>query len=325
MLKAKWPSNQSTLARLSNVPNTNDAQAAKSRSWIFNYFGAGLIWGSSFFFIEFANASLSPIGLAFWRCVLGATTLFIVLKIRKIAIRKDIKFFLLCFIVGLFNTAIPFVLFAFGGHHVSSAFSGMANAITPIATIIALLTVFRGEKVSRNQIIGLLIGVVGVLTLIGVWEGIKTDSWLAVAGIVFAATCYGFGGPYIRKFIEPRGHPLEVAAFGQIAAASLLLLPVYLTQPLTTGPFTWQSTSALLVLGIFGTGIAYTMYYPLLRQVGSAVSSTVTLMAPLVAVTLGVAVLGEKLSWFEPIGGFIILIGAAIAQGLFRRRKSLAL
>ena len=308
------------------MPKTNEVgRPGKSRSWLFNYFGAGLIWGSSFFFIEFANASLSPIGLAFWRCVLGAATLYLVLRIKKISIRKDLKFFLLCFALGLFNTAIPFTLFAFGGHHVSSAFSGMANAITPIATIIALLTVFRGEKVSRNQIFGLFVGVVGVLTLIGVWQGIQTDSWVAVVGIVFAATCYGFGGPFIRRFIEPRGHPLEVAAFGQIAAAATLLLPVYLTQPLTTGPFTWQSTGALLVLGIVGTGIAYTMYYPLLRQVGSAVSSTVTFLAPLVAVTLGVLVLGETLSWYEPVGGFIILLGGAIAQGLFRRRKSLAM
>ncbi len=307
------------------MPKTNDAKASKSRSWLFNYLGAGLIWGSSFFFIEFANASLSPIGLAFWRCVLGASTLYIVLRLRKIRIRKDIRFFLLCFAVGAFNTALPFTLFSFGGHHVSSAFSGMANAITPIATIIALLTVFRSEKVSRDQIIGLLVGVVGVLVLVGIWQGIQTDSWIAVVGIVIASSLYGFGGPFIRKFIEPRGHPLEVAAFGQIAAAAILLLPIYLTQPLTTGPFTFESLSSILVLGIFGAGLAYTMYYPLLRQVGSAVSSTVTLMAPLVAVTLGVAVLGEKLHWFEPVGGFIILIGAAIAQGLFRRRKSLAM
>jgi drug/metabolite transporter (DMT)-like permease len=144
-------------------------------------------------------------------------------------------------------------------------------------------------------------------------------------GIIIASSLYGFGGPFIRKYVEPRGHPLEVAAFGQIAAAAVLLLPVYLTQPPTTGPFTLESTLSILALGIFGTGIAYTMYYPLLRQVGSAVSSTVTLMAPVVALTLGVLVLGEQLHWFEPIGGLIILIGGAIAQGLFRRRKSLAM
>ncbi len=264
-------------------------------------------------------------GVAFWRCLLGAITLFTFIKIRKISFRRDRKLLLLSFAVGAFNTALPFALFAYGEHHVSSAFAGMANAITPIATVIALLTVFRGEHVTRNQIIGLLVGVVGVLTLIGVWEGITTDSWLAVAGIVIAATCYGFGGPFIRKFIQPLGHPLEVAAFGQIAGATILLAPLYFTGELTTAPITMQSVGAIAVLGIFGTGIAYTLYYPLLKQVGSAVSSSVTLITPLVAVTLGVLVLGEQLQSYEPVGGFIVIIGAAIAQGIFRRRKTYAM
>lgn len=80
-----------------------------------------------------------------------------------------------------------------------------------------------------------------------------------------------------------------------------------------------------MVLGIFGTAIAYTLYYPLLKQVGSAISSSVTLLTPLIAVSLGIIVLGEKLNWYEPVGGLIILLGAAVAQGIFRRRKTLAM
>jgi len=308
------------------VSNSNEVgRPGKSRSWLFNYFGAGLIWGSSFFFIEFANQSFSPIGLAFWRCFLGATTLLIIVLWRKIDMRRDGKLFLFSFIVGAFNTALPFALFSYGEHHVSSSFAGMANAITPIATVIALLTVFRHERVTRNQIIGLGVGVLGVLTLIGVWQGIETDSWFAVMAVVIAATCYGFGGPFIRRFITPLGHPLEVAAFGQIAGATILLAPLYFTQPLLTGPINPQSLGALLALGIMGTGIAYILYYPLLKQVGSAVSSSVTLITPLVAVTLGVLFLGEELQWYEPVGGLIILLGAAIAQGLLRPKKDLAL
>jgi drug/metabolite transporter (DMT)-like permease len=308
------------------VSNSNEVgRPGKSRSWLFNYFGAGLIWGSSFFFIEFANQSFSPIGLAFWRCFLGATTLLIIVLWRKIDMRRDGKLFLFSFIVGAFNTALPFALFSYGEHHVSSSFAGMANAITPIATVIALLTVFRHERVTRNQIIGLGVGVLGVLTLIGVWQGIETDSWFAVMAVVIAATCYGFGGPFIRRFITPLGHPLEVAAFGQIAGATILLAPLYFTQPLLTGPINPQSLGALLALGIMGTGIAYILYYPLLKQVGSAISSSVTLITPLVAVTLGVLFLGEELKWYEPLGGLIILLGAAIAQGLLRPKKDLAL
>jgi drug/metabolite transporter (DMT)-like permease len=295
------------------------------RSWIFNYFGSGIIWGSSFFFIAIANTSLPPIGLAFWRCLLGATTLYIIMLIRGKKFPKSAKFFWLTFAVGSFNTALPFALFSFGEHHVSSAFAGMANAITPVATVIALLTIFRSEKVTRNQIIGLLIGVVGVLTLIGVWDGIKTDSWYGVLAVVIAASCYGFGGPFIRRFIQPMNQPFEVAAFGQIAGATIVLAPFYFSQPLTTGAFTFQSVGAVMVLGIFGTAIAYTLYYPLLKQVGSAISSSVTLLTPLIAVSLGIIVLGEKLNWYEPVGGLIILLGAAVAQGIFRRRKTLAM
>jgi drug/metabolite transporter (DMT)-like permease len=82
---------------------------------------------------------------------------------------------------------------------------------------------------------------------------------------------------------------------------------------------------SVAVLGIFGTGIAYTLYYPLLKQVGSAVSSSVTLMTPLIAVTLGVLLLNEKLKWYEPVGGLIIIFGAAVAQGIFKRRKNYAM
>lgn len=308
------------------MPQTNEVgRPGKSRSWLFNYFGAGLIWGSSFFFIEFANQSLSPIGLAFWRCFFGSITLLLIILWRKIRIRRDGKLFLYSFIVGAFNTAIPFALFAFGEHHVSSAFAGMANAITPVATVIALLTVFRHERVTRNQIIGLGIGVIGVLTLIGAWRGIETDSWLAVVAVVLAATCYGFGGPFIRRFISPLGHPLEIAAFGQISGATILLAPFYFTTPLLQAPLNFQSGGAVFILGVMGTGIAYTLYYPLLKQVGSAISSSVTLITPLIAVSLGVLFLGEQLQWYEPVGGMIILLGAAIAQGLLRSRKTMAL
>ena len=80
-----------------------------------------------------------------------------------------------------------------------------------------------------------------------------------------------------------------------------------------------------MILGVMGTGIAYTLYYPLLKQVGSAISSSVTLITPLIAVTLGVLFLGEQLKWYEPVGGVIILLGAAIAQGLLGSKKAMAL
>jgi drug/metabolite transporter (DMT)-like permease len=198
----------------------------------------------------------------------------------------------------------------------------MANALTPVATVIALLTVFRSEKVTGNQIAGLFVGAIGVLVLVGIWQGFESDSLWAVIAVILAPILYGFGGPFIKRFIEPMNQEPEVAAFWQILGATIIMIPFYLTQPLLTGPITAASLGSTLMLGIFGTAIAYTLYYPLLKQVGSAVSSAVTFLIPLVAVTLGVLALGENLHWYEIAGGMIILLGAAIAQGLFGRKKT---
>jgi len=294
----------------------------RGRSWIFNFFGAGIIWGSSFYFMIFANQSLPPIGVAFWRCFFGALTLFIIIKLRKMELKFNKRLIVFAFIVGAINNAIPFTLFAYGEHHVSSAFAGMANALTPVATVIALLTVFRSEKVTGNQIAGLFVGAIGVLVLVGIWQGFESDSLWAVIAVILAPILYGFGGPFIKRFIEPMNQEPEVAAFWQILGATIIMIPFYLTQPLLTGPITAASLGSTLMLGIFGTAIAYTLYYPLLKQVGSAVSSAVTFLIPLVAVTLGVLALGENLHWYEIAGGMIILLGAAIAQGLFGRKKT---
>jgi drug/metabolite transporter (DMT)-like permease len=74
----------------------------------------------------------------------------------------------------------------------------------------------------------------------------------------------------------------------------------------------------MLALGILGTGLAYVMYYRLLAQVGSAIGSAVTYMSPIVGVILGVLLLGEQITWNEPIGAAVILFGAAVAQGRIR-------
>jgi drug/metabolite transporter (DMT)-like permease len=293
----------------------------QSRSWVINYLGAGLIWGSSFFFIRLANPALPPVGLAFWRTLIGAITLFVVILIRRIDLRRDFKMLGYSMFLGGFNVAIPFALFAYAEHYVSSAFAGMMNAFTPVATVLALLFIFRGEKVSGRQIVGLAVGIVGVLTLMGIWNGFAATSIVGVVAVAIAALLYGIGGPFIRKYVEPLGHDIEVAAFGQMASAAVLLSPFYFAGPLTTGPIDGTVAISVLSLGMLGSGIAYLFFYPLLKQVGSAVASTVTLVVPLVAVTLGVLVLGETLSINEPIGGLVILLGAAIAQGLVRLPK----
>lgn len=294
----------------------------KSSNWLLNYIVLGIIWGSSFFFIMLALRTLPPIGVAFWRTAIGAATLAVILVIQKVAIPKSLKQWLLLWVSGLLMSGIPAVLFGFAEQHVSSALASIINASTPVFTVLAIMIAFRAEKPKPQVLVGLGLGLVGVFVVLGIWQGFGENDPLAVGALLLAVTFYGFGSPFVRRFIEPMKIDSKTAVFGQVSTSAVSLLPFYLAGPLTIGPATAESVSGMLALGVLGTGLAYVLYYRLLATVGSPIASAVTYVTPVVGVAIGVVVLHESISWHEPVGALIIILGAAVAQG--RLNKFLA-
>ena len=291
----------------------------KSSNWLLNYTVLGIIWGSSFFFIMLALETLPPIGIAFWRTAIGAATLGVILVIQKVSPPKSLKQWGLLWVSGLLMSGIPAVLFAFAEQHVSSALASIINASTPVFTVLAIMIAFRAEKPKPQVLVGLGVGLVGVFVVLGIWQGFGDNDPLAVGALILAVTLYGFGSPFVRRFIEPMKIDSKTAVFGQVSTSALSLLPLYLFGPLTIGPATVTSIGGMLALGILGTGIAYVLYYRLLATVGSPIASAVTYITPVVGVAIGVSLLHESISWHEPVGAAVIILGAAVAQGRFNR------
>jgi drug/metabolite transporter (DMT)-like permease len=291
----------------------------KSSNWLLNYIVLGIIWGSSFFFIMLALRTLPPIGVAFWRTAIGAATLAVILVIQKVAVPKSLKQWLLLWVSGLLMSGIPAVLFGFAEQHVSSALASIINASTPVFTVLAIMIAFRAEKPKPQVLAGLGMGLIGVFVVLGIWQGFGENDPLAVGALLLAVTCYGFGSPFVRRFIEPMKIDSKTAVFGQVSTSAVSLLPFYLAGPLTIGPASVESISGMLALGVLGTGLAYVLYYRLLATVGSPIASAVTYVTPVVGVAIGVAVLHESISWHEPVGALVIILGAAVAQGRFNR------
>lgn len=286
------------------------------KPWLAMYSISGLIWGGSFLFIELALSFLTPIGVAFWRTAFGAIAMFIAMVIFRTKFPTSLAIWRKMATAGLFMSAIPFVLFAYAQTYVTSALASIINAVTPIATVVVMLIAFRSEKLRPHVVVGLLVGLVGVLIVLGVWQGFGENEPLAILALFVAITCYGVGTPYVRKYIAPHNLPTEVSVFGQIGTASVILLPVYLVSgPLFIASPTPQALLAILAVGAFGSGVAYLLYYKVLNVVGSAIASSVTYITPMIAVILGVLLLNEKLHWYEPVGGLIVILGAAISQG----------
>jgi drug/metabolite transporter (DMT)-like permease len=291
----------------------------KSSNWLLNYIVLGIIWGSSFFFIMLALRTLPPIGVAFWRTAIGAATLAIILVIQKVSIPRSLKQWLLLWVSGLLMSGIPAVLFGFAEQHVSSALASIINASTPVFTVLAIMIAFRAEKPKPQVLVGLGMGLIGVFVVLGIWQGFGDNDPLAVGALLLAVTFYGFGSPFVRRFIEPMKIDSKTAVFGQVSTSAISLLPFYVAGPLTIGPASIESVSGMLALGVLGTGLAYVLYYRLLATVGSPIASAVTYMTPVVGVAIGVAVLHESISWHEPVGALVIILGAAVAQGRFNK------
>jgi drug/metabolite transporter (DMT)-like permease len=301
--------------------------ATARKPWVAMYTVAGLIWGASFLFIEYALTALSPIGVAFWRTTFGALAMLIAILIYRSKLPTSFDVWKKMTIAGLFMSSVPFTLIAYAQTYVSSALASILNAVTPIATVIVMLIAFRSEKVKAHVVVGLFVGLAGVLVILGVWQGFGDNEPLAIVAILVAIFCYGIGTPYVRKNITPLGYATEVSVLGQIGTASLTLLPVYLLSgPLITSDPTLIAIVSIVILGALGSGVAYLLFYKVLDVVGSAIAASVTYITPIIAVVLGVVLLNEQLHWYEPVGGIIVILGAAISQGsilsLFKGKQS---
>lgn len=273
-----------------------------------------LIWGSSFLFTELSLRFLPFYGVAFWRTFLGGLAMFGLVFLLKLQLPKGTQWLHL-WVAGVLMSAIPFSLFSFAQQSTTSSLAAIIGAATPMFTLLAILTIYRTEKVTVIATIGLVVGLIGVAITLGVWEGFGQNDPLAIGALVMATISYGIGGPYIRKFITPMGLSGTSSAAAQVFTSAITLLPFYLLPgPLITGAPSIESMLAILALGILGSGFAYRLFHDVIKAAGSTVASTVTFTNPVLATIWGILLLGEELHWYEPIGGAVVILGAWLAQ-----------
>jgi len=282
----------------------------------------GIVWGSSFLFMKVALTGLAPGQVAWGRLVLGALTLGAFMLLRRESLpRRPIIWFHLA-VVGIVFCVLPFLLFSWAQQHVTSGLASIYNATTPIMTAVMAWAVFRVESLKPVQITGIVLGILGVLVIVGPWQGLDLDqSLVAQFAILGATACYGVGLAYMRRFLANSGLSPLSFAFTYIALAATVML--VLTPVIAVGPIEWSPwvLASMLMLGCLGTGVAYIWNQNALRAWGPTRASTVTYITPVVGVVLGMVVLGEPLAWNEPVGALIVFLGILLAQDRLRRRR----
>lgn len=274
----------------------------------------GFLWGASFLFMRIAGPEFGAFALVEVRVAIAAAVLLPLLLIRGQG--KDItKNWLPLGILGIHNTALPFLLLTWATLFLSAGIAGILNATAPIfAAIIAWL--WLGERLTISRSAGLLVGTVGVWLLVRDKVGASMgDTTLAVIAALGGAFLYGTGGNFTRRYAS-HIKPLAVATGSQIGA-TLVLLPVAI--------MTWPETSisstawaAAIIMGLFSTALAYILYFRLIANTGPTNAITVTYLIPLFAMILGAVVIDEPITVSMLVGCAVILLGTALATGLLR-------
>lgn len=295
----------------------------RTKQWIF-FALLSLAWGASFLFIKLALDDLSPLMIGFVRLVIASAAMWIIAAATGRRPRFGRRTWLTLAAMGLFNNSLAFVLIPWGEQYISSSLAAILNSTVPLFTVVLAHFVVTDERLSNRRVGGLVIGFSGVVVLMVPQSGGSDlgnlDSLLGSLAIVAASACYAIATVIGRRNLRSEQPVLTSAT--QLTFGALWLLPVVLLSgDLLMLPdvsiFTWLS---MLWLGAIGSGLAYLLYFTLLREIGATQVVVVTYVLPFIGVALGVLVLNEPLRWSMIAGLGLILAGLIAINGVPGRR-----
>jgi drug/metabolite transporter (DMT)-like permease len=273
-----------------------------------------LIWGSAFLWIKLADRGFSPVEVTLARLAMGAAVLFAIVFVRREKIPRSLPLWTHIAVAALFANAVPYLLFAVAEQTVNSSTAGIINATTPLWTVVLALAVRHQKTVTSWQAAGLIVGFAGTVLIFSPW---RTASGLASAGgleCLAASISYAISYIYMDRFLARRGLSAIMLSACQLAAASVMLAIALAVSGVQSPHVTAESVAALVVLGIIGTGFAYVLNYQIITSEGATIASTVTYLLPVVAIVLGVLVLGESITALILVGIALVLAGVALTR-----------
>ena len=277
------------------------------RGWTL-FAAMSVAWGVPYLFIKIAvDDGLSP-GFVAWSRVALAALVLLPVALRSGALRGLPLGWLVAFAIT--EISIPFPLIGFGETRVSSSLAAILIASLPLMVTFLALRFDRSERPTRTRLLGMLVGLAGVAALVGIDIG-GTGSELIGAGAILVATMGYACGPLIVKRQLSDADPLGPVTAAMAIAAIILL-------PFGIGDFPSQTPSgeallAVVVLGLVCSATAFLVFFRLIAEVGPSRATVITYVNPVVALALGVAILGESITAGAVAGLLLILAGSWLA------------
>lgn len=276
------------------------------RGWVL-FWSLALIWGLPYLFIKVAVADLSPTVVVFGRVALGALLLLPVAAARGQlgALRPYLPWVLTFAVVEI---AIPFWMLGWAETRISSSLAALLVAGVPIVSAVLARALGLDDRLTGMRVVGLGVGIVGVACLVGL--DVRGGQWLAVAAVGLTVLGYACG-PIIASTRLAGAPSLAVTAVA-LGFNGVWYAPFAWAQR-PAAPVPAAAWVAVAVLGVLCTAVAFLVFFQLVAEVGPARMTVITYINPAVAVLLGVAVLGEPVTFGLLVGFPLVLLGSWLA------------
>ncbi|MFJ8792283.1 DMT family transporter [Streptomyces sp. NPDC102462] len=291
------------------------AAASRTRlDWRLRFGALSLIWGFSFLLIKVGTEGYAPFQVTLGRLVFGAAVLFAAMAVKRERLPRGARTWLHLTVAAFLLNALPFSLFAYAELTIPSTLAGICNATSPLWGMALSLVALSEDRPTRLRVAGLGLGFLGVLTVLGAWQGFHGLDARGTAMALLASLSYPVGWIYVRRTLAGAGRSHLSTTGAQLLLAAVQLAVV--TPLFTSFPsrFPLVPLLAVATLGALGTGLAVLLQYGLVAEVGPTTAQMVTYFIPVIAAAAGVALLGESLTWTTPVGAVIVLAGAALTQ-----------
>ncbi|MER6538464.1 DMT family transporter [Streptomyces sp900105755] len=292
--------------------------------WRLRFGALSLIWGFSFLFIKVGTEGYAPFQVTLGRLVFGTAVLAAAMAVKRQRLPRGARTWRHLAVAAFLLNALPFSLFAYAELTIPSTLAGICNATSPLWGMALSLVALSEDRPTRVRFAGLGLGFVGVLTVLGAWEGFHGLDVTGTLMALLASLSYPIGWIYVRRTLAGTGDSHLAMTGAQLLLATTQLAVV--TPLFTSFPahFALVPLLAIAALGALGTGLAVLVQYGLVAEVGPTTAQMVTYFIPVIAAAAGVAVLGESLRWSTPVGAVIVLAGAALTQARQRPRRGAA-
>ncbi|MFC9125246.1 DMT family transporter [Streptomyces sp. NPDC057099] len=282
--------------------------------WRLRFTALSLIWGFSFLLIKVGTQGYAPFQVTLGRLVFGTAVLAAAMVVRRERLPRGARTWGHLAVAAFLLNALPFSLFAYAELTIPSTLAGICNATSPLWGMALSLVALSEDRPTRVRVAGLGLGFLGVLTVLGAWQGFHGLDATGTALALLASLSYPIGWIYVRRTLAGTSQSHLSMTGAQLLLATLQLAvvtPVFTTLP-TRAPVV--PLLAIAALGALGTGLAMLLQYGLVAEVGPTTAQMVTYLVPVIATAAGVVLLGESLAWSTPVGAVIVLTGAALTQ-----------